>query len=244
MFNRPIAELGNQLVKFAGIIFEQFPFPFWLLIVVGLYRGIRTRLVIALYLLLLLLANLLYSLNFSIPDIDNYLLPSVIVLFLFGAMGALCLISALPILRRWLPAIIGVLVIWGVVANWGTNNETHDTAALDGVHNYYKSAEPNALILCADWDYTSPWLYSHFYLKERPDIIVIDPELVRRSWYFDWIRHADAALYDYVKPEIDAFLPHVRQFERKEAIRPAGNRIRLSCHSAQTHDLRSSSGVL
>ena len=216
MFNRSASQLGNQLVDFAGILYVQFPLPFWLLIVFGLYRGIRARRTLLVYLLILMACNLVYSLNFEIPDIDNYLLPSVIVLFLFGAFGATQVAGVKPLYGRLMPALMAALIVWGLIVNWETNNESKNTSAMDGVHNYFKSVEPNALILCTGWDYTSPWFYSHFYLKERPDVVIVDPELVRRSWYPDWIRHADPQLYDAIKPEIDAFLPHVRQFERKE----------------------------
>ncbi|MCX6832752.1 MAG: DUF2723 domain-containing protein, partial [candidate division Zixibacteria bacterium] len=216
MFSRGFAELGQQLLKFAQILYAQFPLPFWLLIVAGLYYGIKTRRTFSIYLLLLLLCNLIYSLNFSIPDIDNYLLPSVIVLFLFGVIGALHLADLKPSFQYLAPACIALFVVWSVAVNWGTHDESQNTSALDGVHNYYKSVEQNALILCANWDFVSPWLYSHFYLKERPDVTIVDPELMRRSWYPGWIRHADRELYDYIKPEINAFLPHVRKFERKE----------------------------
>ncbi len=220
MFSRSFAELGRQLLKFAQILYAQFPFPFWLLIIAGFYYGIKTRRTLSTYLLLLLLCNLIYSLNFSIPDIDNYLLPSVIVLFLFGVIGVLQLADLKSAFQCLAPACIALFVVWSVAVNWGTYNESQNTSALDGVRNYYKSAEKNALILCADWDFNSPWFYSHFYLKERPDVTIVDPELVRRSWYPDWIRHADRELYDYVKSESDAFLPHVRKFERKEEYDP------------------------
>lgn len=220
MFSRSSDELGAQLVKFAQILYAQFPFPFWLVIIAGLYYGVRTRRTLSVYLLILMCSNLIYSLNFSIPDIDNYLLPSVTALFLFGVIGMLSLANLKPAFRYLAPPSIALFVVWGVAANWGTHDESRNTSALDGVHNYYKSVEPNALILCADWDFVSPWLYSHFHLKERPDITIVDPELVRRSWYPNWIRHTDRELYDFIKPEVDAFLPHVRRFEREEEYDP------------------------
>jgi hypothetical protein len=220
MFDRGFTELGAQLIKFAQILYAQFPFPFWFVIVAGLYYGVRTRRTLSVYLLILMFCNLIYSLNFSIPDIDNYLLPSVIALFLFGVIGMLNLANLKPAFRYLAPACIALFVVWGVAANWRTHDESRNTSALDGAHNYYKSVEKNALILCADWDFVSPWLYSHFYLKERPDVTIVDPELVRRSWYPNWIRHADRELYEYIKPEIDVFLPHVRKFERNEEYDP------------------------
>lgn len=216
MFTRSFAELGQQLAKFAQILFSQFLLPFWLLIGAGIVIGVRKLRAESIYLLLLLLFNLIYSLNFSIPDIDNYLLPSVIVLFLFGAIGTIWLAKLKPALRYLVAGCIFICAVWGVAANWSTHHESDNYSALDGVHNYYRSVEPGALILSADWDFVSPWLYSHFYLKERPDVTLLDPELLRRSWYPDFVRHADPALFAAIKPQVDAFLPNVRKFERQE----------------------------
>lgn len=217
MFNRGASELLGQLGKFAGILFDQFPLPFWGFVAVGIYYGFKLHRQLVIYPALLLIFNIIYSLNFSIPDIDNYLLPSVVALFLFAAFGIVELIHRLRVAGYVPPLIMAAIILWGLLLNWGRNNQSGNTSALDGVHNYYQSTEGEALILSANWDYVSPWYYSHFYLRERPDVMFVDPELTRRSWYFDWIRHADPKLYDFIKPEIEAFLPHVRRFEAKES---------------------------
>lgn len=216
MFNRTGAELLEQLGKFAGILFDQFPLPFWLCIAAGFYYGFKTRRQTAIYLALLLIVNLIYALNFSIPDIDNYLLPATVTLFLFAAIGIEELRRRVSVPMIVPPAVVAALIVWGLLVNWGTSNQSRNTGALDGVHNYYASVDQDALILSADWDYVSPWYYSRYALGERPEVLMVDAELIRRSWYFDWIRHADPQLHDFIKPEIDAFLPHVRQFERGE----------------------------
>ncbi|MCK4784899.1 MAG: hypothetical protein KAV87_14195 [Desulfobacteraceae bacterium] len=50
-----------------------------------IYVGFKRRRQAAVYLLLMLFFNIIYTLNFSIADIDNYLLPAVAALFLFAA---------------------------------------------------------------------------------------------------------------------------------------------------------------
>ncbi len=212
MFNQSVAELLKALWKFCVILYEQFPLPFWPAIAWGLYTGWKRHPRLQLYLLILLFANLIYSLNFSIPDIDNYLLPSVLTLFCVGAIGVVDLAESL---RRKSPMVIAAaaLVIWGVVANWQATDNSQNTSASDGVENYYSSVSPPALIFCANWDYVSPWLYSHYYLKENPQVLIVDNELLRRSWYFGWLQQADSALFNYIRPEYEAFLPHLQRFE-------------------------------
>ncbi len=216
MFSQSAAMLGSRLREFAVIFWAQFPLPFWVLIAAGIVGAWKAHGHAALLLTTIIVFNVLYALNFMIPDIDNYLLPTVVALFIFGMMGLHWLWTMWRI-PAWIgAALLALLVVWNVAKNRQTNDQSDNYAALDGVHNIYASADTNALIFCADWDIVSPWLYSHFSLRERPDVIVIDNELARRSWYFDWIRHADPALYAHALPEIERFLPQVRRFERGE----------------------------
>lgn len=220
MFSKSPGELAGNLWDFAQIFYEQFPALFWLPVALGIITAWRRHRHLAMLLSCFLVFNCLYALNFSIPDIDNYLLPSVVALFGFGCLGVWWLIERLRVSAGIAAGAMAALVVWGLMLNWQEYDQSQNLAPLDGVHNLYASAETNALIFCADWDIVSPWLYSHFALGERPDVILIDNELARRSWYFDWIRHVDARLYEHAQPEIEAFLPQVRKFERSEPYDP------------------------
>lgn len=213
MFDRTADEIFKSLGSFIVILANQFPFPYWLMIGLGIYAAWNKHRKIAILLTTLIVFNILYALNFNIPDIDNYLLSSLAALFLYSLFGLQYVFDRRKNYLQVITGVLGALVVWSVAVNWTEYNQSGNTSALDGVHNYYASADSNSLIFCCDWDYVSPWLYSHFYLKERPDLLIVDNELVRRSWYGDWIRHADPQLHENIKPEIEAFLPHVRKFE-------------------------------
>ena len=47
----------------------------------------------------------------------------------------------------------------------------------------------------------------------RPDIAVIDKELLRRSWYFKFLEKNYPDIYNNSKPEIERFLPELYKFE-------------------------------
>ncbi len=216
MFSQSSEVLWSRVREFAVILWTQFPVPFWAVIAAGLLSTWKTHRHAALLLTAFIVFNVLYALNFMIPDIDNYLLPTVVALLIFGMVGLHWVWQTLRIPAWMGAALLAALVVWNAIDHWEANDQSENYAALDGVHNFYASVDTNALIFCADWDIVSPWLYSHFYLGERSDVIVIDNELARRSWYFDWIRHADPALHAHALPEIERFLPHVRRFERGE----------------------------
>ena len=216
MFTRSSAEIFKTLGNFAVILFGQFPVPYWLIILYGIAATWKKHHETAMVLTSIIIFNLLYSLNFNIPDIDNYLLPSLLALFVFSVIGMVSLITARKRTDSIAAAVIAVLVAWGLAANWQAQDESGNTAALDGVHNLYASTAGEALVFSSQWDIVSPWLYSHFALGEHPEVIIVDPELARRSWYPDMIRHVDNQLYESVKNDIAAFLPHVRLFEANE----------------------------
>lgn len=213
MFDRGLPEILRQLGVFAVTMFEQFPVTFWPFVLLGLWYGFRRFRPLSVFALLIFLFDIIYALNFSIPDIDNYLIPAVAALYLFGCFGVVGLVRERGLIRWMTLLLLAISLPLGLVSNWQRQNQSGNYAAADGVENFFKSCESQSLILCANWDYVSPWLYLHFYEKEREDVLIVDPELARRSWYFDFIRHADSSLYEYIKPEIDRFLPQVRLFE-------------------------------
>jgi hypothetical protein len=49
--------------------------------------------------------------------------------------------------------------------------------------------------------------------KIRPDLVIIDRELLRRSWYYTYIQRHYPEIYNNSKAEIDRFLPDLDKFE-------------------------------
>ncbi|MGB5108002.1 MAG: DUF2723 domain-containing protein, partial [Candidatus Zixiibacteriota bacterium] len=82
MFSRTSDELAHALGNFVVTLFRQFPPPYWIAIFYGVWIGWRRQRRVLILLSLILVFNILYALNFEIPDIDNYLLPSVLALFI------------------------------------------------------------------------------------------------------------------------------------------------------------------
>ncbi|PLX24141.1 MAG: hypothetical protein C0600_13745 [Ignavibacteria bacterium] len=78
----------------------------------------------------------------------------------------------------------------------------------------FASIEEDALVLSFQWDY---WVSAAYYYQqvegERTDMIVLDKELFRRSWYFEQIRNSHPELYSSVEREINAFQKELYKFE-------------------------------
>ena len=56
--------------------------------------------------------------------------------------------------------------------------------------NLFGTIAPNGLLLTQDWQVASPMLYAQEIEQRRGDVKVVDINLLRRSWYFDYLQHA------------------------------------------------------
>ena len=56
-------------------------------------------------------------------------------------------------------------------------------------------------------------LYAQEVEKRRPDVKVVDIKLLRRSWYFDYLRRAYPALIERSHDQVDAFFAELKKWE-------------------------------
>ncbi len=167
----------------------------------------------ALFLLLLILSTFLWAGGYSILDIESYYLASLV------GIGGLILFG-LDYLTRWISRqallIGGALFAVAVVA---TNFESSDRSDLwlieDAATNMLESLPPDAVVISGLWDF---WLSGSWYLQEveevRPDVTVIDHNLLKYSWYIDQLENAHPDLMGQVSAEVTAFRREQYKFER------------------------------
>jgi len=79
--------------------------------------------------------------------------------------------------------------------------------------NTLASAEQNATIITDWWDVYSPVFYLQYVEQVRPDVCMIDKELLRRSWYFEYLAHAYPWLVERSGAEIAQYREYLDQFE-------------------------------
>jgi tetratricopeptide (TPR) repeat protein len=166
-------------------------------------------------------ANLAYSLAYDIAeDKDAYYLPTFIAIAIAAGFGLrwwidLGLSQRVLGKRAYLAAAIPVLLTSAIAfsGNWPFNNRRHYFVAHDYVENLFRSIEPNGLLLTFDWQVASPMLYAQEVEQERRDVKVIDVNLLRRSWYFDYLRHAYPDLIERSRDKIDAFVDDLKRWD-------------------------------
>ncbi len=218
--------IGTQFLEFCRMLLREFE-PAWLplpLVIafagfVGAYKRDRTTFWL---LLLLVIADLGYALMYEIAeDKDAYYLPAFISIAIAAGFGIRWLIQtttskSVPLTRSYGVAAIAVLLTSATAlgANWPFNNRRHYFIAHDYVENLLSTIAPNGLLLTQDWQVVSPMFYTQEVEGRRRDAKVVDVNLLRRSWYFDYLRHAYPGLFERSRENIDAFVEILKQWER------------------------------
>jgi hypothetical protein len=209
---------------------NHFPSEYNLLLVglmlVGLVTAFRASRKIFWFLVAAFLGCVLYSINYDIHDIDSYFLLAYLIAGVFLFYGVTGLMELIPG-RKGVGVFVGVFVILLAlpVSQYARNrsevNEADNYLVADYVHNVFANTAQNGVILTFQWDYlVSAALYFQLVRHEREDIVIIDKELLRRSWYFIFLRDRYPWLIERSKREVEAFLAELFKFEHDLAYSP------------------------
>lgn len=158
-----------------------------------------------------------YAVNYSIPDIEAYYLPCLLALLGPAAVGLDALASRLG---RW-RQLAWLLPVAMLAVNFAPAGRHDHYVALDATANAFESADSGAMILTEFWDVYAPGLYLQHVEGIRPDIWFVDKELLRRSWYFGYLRRAYPSLLERSEEELARYLRHLDEFEHGRLRDPA-----------------------
>ena len=218
--------MGEQSLEFFRLLLREFGFSWLPLPLVFAFAGFaslfkRDRTTFW-FLLLVVVADLAYAFNYEIAeDKDAYYLPTFFAIAIaagFGIRWSIQLTVSKPLLigRTYLIAVIAALLLVAieVTGNWPFNNRRHYFIAHDYVENLLSAIEPDGLLLTSDWQVASPMLYVQELEQRRPDVKVVDINLLRRSWYFDYLTHAYPGLIERSHDKIETFVANLKEWER------------------------------
>ena len=221
--------MGAQFVEFCRMLLREFG-PAWLpLPLVFAFAGFATAYRQARttfwFLLFIVIANLAYDLSYEIAeDKDAYYLPVFISIALAAGFGIRWLIQlttakSISLGKSYGVAAIAVLLTSATAftANWPFNNRRHYFIAHDYVENLLSAIESNGLLLTQDWQVASPMFYAQQIEQLRRDVKVVDANLLRRSWYFDYLRRTYPDLIERSREKIEMFVEDLKAWERDPA---------------------------
>ena len=85
------------------------------------------------------------------------------------------------------------------------------------IHNVFAVASPHSLVMVDRDQFGFPLMYAQDVDRERPDVVVLDQELLRRSWYLQDLEHQHPGLIAGSRAQVEAFLAAVKPFEAGQA---------------------------
>ncbi|MAE71730.1 MAG: hypothetical protein CME06_14835 [Gemmatimonadetes bacterium] len=164
-------------------------------------------------------ANLLLTLNYDIPDIRSYLIPGEIALALLAGISLARSPERGPILLASRGLAFALIVVAGLASRPIAARADY-TVVDDYARTLLTGLEPNAILLTDRWDAYSAAIYLQRVEEVRRDVALIDKELLRRSWYYDYLAAAAPEMHKAVESDVRAFLRAVAPFEAGEPFDP------------------------
>lgn len=229
-----LARFSAQIGAYFDLLSEQW-FPALLLLALpglwALWRRRRPYFWLSLLFLVFAMPITTYMTNFDVAAADPFVaaehralvsvfyIPSYIYLALLMGVGIYALGQWQLIPRRWGSTVALLALLLAAVPayrNFRLLDMSGYWFARDYGENLFRMAAPGAQIW-ANWDpYYFPTNYLQFVEGQRPDVLVIDQQLLRRSWYIQWLRDHYSDFMAKVAGPVDAFLEALAPFENHQ----------------------------
>lgn len=153
--------------------------------------------------------TLLFSIGYSISEIEPYLIPIYMMLIFWLGVGAASLPTVLkpvgsngksstdsPAMQPVHGAIVLLVTaaVGAATSQYPLQDRSRDYMAPAFVRNVFAELPRDSILITDYWDFYAPTYYLQRIKGERPDITVIDMSLLRYPWYTDQTRRNDPQL--------------------------------------------------
>jgi hypothetical protein len=223
MFNKPFDEHISSMLDLIRMTVTEFPIALIIPALFGLIHLFKRDRILSACLLVILVLNIVFAAGYTIPEIDTYLLPMIFIYALFCAVGIATLVDLafrkLPRLPKGkAPAVVAAIFLLVGIHLIVTGRMFTDRSRYDYVEKQtdmlLASMEPRAILLTSNWSFYSPLMYRQLVDRKRLDVTAIDFELLRRSWYYDYLEKIDPDLSRNIEFERKRLMPQLKLFER------------------------------
>lgn len=211
------AGAGKQLERFFAELPREFAYAPIALALVGLWCLGRRHRRWLVFTGLLFITCVAYAINYNIRDIESYFLLAYAAVAVWAAVGLHEIIRRAG--RRTALAAAAVLA-WAAIqagVQWRQVDRSDVHLVDDYTADMFASIEPDGIVLSYQWDF---FISASYYFQAvegvRPDVTVIDKELLRRSWYFAQLERRAPWLIERSRGEVRELLAELRKFERDE----------------------------
>uniref|UniRef100_A0A832DF76 DUF2723 domain-containing protein n=1 Tax=Ignavibacterium album TaxID=591197 RepID=A0A832DF76_9BACT len=173
-----------------------------------------------LYNIITFFVTVFYSINYDINDIDSYFLLAYISIAFFVLFGMIKIYQLLinNKINQWI--IFLILLLFPVsqfIKNFNEVNQSKTFVYENYTKALMNSVSDNSLVLSYQWDFFISASYYFQYVENfKPQIAIVDKELLRRSWYYNQLERNYPGLLSGLRTEVNLFLDALKPFERNE----------------------------
>lgn len=187
------------------------------LAVTGLILILRNFNLTAKVLLLTFIFSVLFTINYDIVDIETYFLMPAIIVSVLISFAIYWIIERL-LERKLNPATAALILLFPVIFEFYFNFPEADQSGNYFFEDYTKSilseAEDSSIVLSYQWDYfVSPSIYFQFCENYKRNVVVIDKELLRRSWYYNQVQTNHPGVLNGIAGPVASFQKELEPFE-------------------------------
>jgi hypothetical protein len=196
LFALPLQYLPARLGAWAHLWSQQYTWLGLMLALMGLWswseQGRRT---LAWATGLTFVVYVLYAIGYDTTDSYVYLIPSYVLTALWIAEGAKTVLAmlaeSLPRARRLSIALTLVLLAalpaWSIARNYRDMNLSRDQTVAAWVGQVLHTLPPGAVLITGTDAHTFALSYVQWIEHQRPDVLVVDGELLAQPWYAEQI---------------------------------------------------------
>lgn len=210
--------MAQQAGHFAYLVLSSFGYLPVIFIPPGIYVLFRYHRPAFFFSLLVFAADVLYAVNYDIKDIDPYFLPSLLMCCVWTACGmAGCAAYLAQKSRRTslvLSLCLCVMPLFPLLLNYRDVDMRNDTHAERYTRALLSWLAPRAVIFSYQWDYfCSPLYYLQLVEGVRPDVVMIEVLLLKRSWYLKHLERAYPDIMAAVAEDLARYRRELYKFE-------------------------------
>ena len=205
--------IPKNFTTFMALLPYQFAWIGFIPFIMGIHRLFKKMKSILFFLSLLIIICLAYSLNYSIHDIEAYFSLAIIGILLLTSVG----IYALAKINFKYAAIFFMIPIMSLIINYSENNRSEEYLVPEYTKNLVDNLQDHAIVISSQWDYfcSAFWYYQRVE-GYRPDVVMIEYELLRRTWYPKQLTMWYPEVIMPCSSAIDQYMQELERFESGE----------------------------
>ena len=166
---------------------------------------------------LLVIFNLLYALNYGIHDIETYFSLSFIALIIVTGIGLYSLFRD----KTKYAALAFLIPLISIAVNYSENDYSGNRLVPEYTKILVNNLDSNAIVISAQWDYfCSAFWYMQRVEKYRPDVVLVEKELLRRTWYLEQFKRWYPEVAKKSEKEMKLYLSQLELFEDDKTYDP------------------------